>query len=630
MSLAIVELPDGALYPSAKVRLVVRFEEFASPVLKDKAPKKSTPRLKGTKDERAPLKAVLDPEAPQGVSRFILVGSPPPKGAPAEQTASSDDLTHPVFGIVPSEAKWDLNGIRTADTLSLTIRWQDLPIDPRAVRSCAVEFFLGTVTSQAYAMGIAGATREGWVGDHAYVEPMLLVPDTYVDARGRARTNLRFTGWVDKWRVTMPEDSEATVELECVDHTRLLIKQLRPPKLMVAKDKAIDEAVATYLTHFPQLAGMTVEYRPFGVRTKESPPWLKSVLAGTAHVPNLGPPATGGGAAQGGEQANIWDYLTEVCGAIAHTIRVEGTTVIIQRRSSLANDGPERRGEDPYAARTVGDVDYPTRAMIYGRNLNKLAIERDLGRKSSKNIEMRSYDPHRKTVLVARFPEKGDQVVSASPGDGKADKEWDVKYAPPGIRDKATLKKIAEEYFNGAGRQELLVHAETKHFASFGGDNLDPDLLDMKAGDPFEVLLARAVAGEGTIAEIAREMSDAQAARARLEGLGFTAGFAAAYAKAVGNAGFQREFRLKEMSVDWNIDNGVAVDLTGNNYITARVDVPTTAAKQKPGAGPPGTPKGTPPKKTPASTGQPLVIAPGFEQIGTNPDGTPIIGKVKT
>ena len=570
---------DQSYFPSAKVRLVMRFEEYGTPALKGKAPTKTTPRLKGVKDERAPLRVVEDGSTP-GITKFVLtsgVASSP--GVGTDQQKSSDGLTHEVSGIIPARASWKLNDTRTADTLSLAIRWIDMPIDPRVIRACAVDYFLGTVPAQDFAQGVLGVTRPNARETTTSREPLNLVPDSYVDGQGRQRTNLRFRGWVDKYKVTLGSD-EPIITLDCVDNTRLLEKQPRPPRLNLGMEKPIDEAVAEYLSHFPQMEGLEVVYLPAGARTDTVPPRLKNVLSGTAHMPNLGPPPSKGGGAVGGEQQSVWDYLNIVVRSVAHTIRIDGVQLIIQRLSNLMGTGPTPRAEDPYQGRDLSSGRYPVRAFIYGRNVAELDVDREFTRKAPKNIECRAYDPERKNVIVARFPEKGDRVTDSGPGDGKADQPWTVVHGPPGIRDKVTLKQVAEEVYNNQGRQELAVRVKTRNLASFGGDNGDPDLLDMKVGDAFEILVNRGQ-DQGTLSEVERQLSAAELNKQLLGDLGYGREFAEAYASAYTDAGFQREYKLREMSVDWDHEEGVTFELMGVNYIVARVDRATSAGTER-------------------------------------------------
>lgn len=573
-------------------------------VLKGKAPTKSIPKLKGVKDERTDLKVIEDPNSPDGVRRFLLVPNvdAPTPGTGDQQQKSADGLTHEIVGVIPRKASWKQNGIRTADELSLSIRWQDMPIDPRVVRACAVQYYFGAVTAENNAAGIAGFTRN----TGRSMEPLNLVPDTYIDKKGRQRTNLRFQGWVDQWKLTVG-DGEALIELSCVDNTRLLEKQVRPPMLHVGMEQPIDEAIATYLTHFPQMNGLTVEYLPRNTAPADIPR-LKGILAHSSFVPNFGPP-TGGGGSTSASSETVLDYLTTIVGSIAHSLRIDGTRLIIQRATNLLGSTrlvspdarPGSRESDPYEGRDLPSGRYPVRAFILGKNIRQFSVERDYVKKQPKNIEVRSYDAERKNVNVARFPEAGDdQLITTGPGDGKADKDWTVVQVSDGVRDKQVLKDVAEEIYNTTGRQELLVTVKTNNLASFGGDNEDPDLLDMTVGDAFEVLINRSP-DEGTTSEVETALSAATFNEEMMTSLGFTAEFAAAYAKAYTDAGFQREYKLREMTADFDVDEGASFELTGMNYIVARVDRPGENSGQESGAGK-------------ARTGQPAQIykVPGF------------------
>ena len=157
-----------------------------------------------------------------------------------------------------------------------------------------------------------------------------------------------------------------------------------------------------------------------------------------------------------------------------------------------------------------------------------------------------------------------------------------------------------------SGRQELIANVKTKNLASFGGNNEDPDLLDMTIGDAFEILVNGGNANEeGTLTDLENSLRSASLNKQTLIGLGFSADFADAYAKAFTNAGFQREYKLKEMTVDWDVDEGVSFDMTGANYVVARVDRPTSAGTNQSPAKKPAnpSPKGQPPKGTPKAGG---------------------------
>ncbi len=570
------DYPNQDYFVSAKLRLIVRFDDLGADVLRGKAPEKTTPRLNGVKDERTPLVVQEDPDSPPGVKRFILVGreSDLTSNKTVAPVSSADGFSHEITGVVPKTATFKMGGIRTADTLTASIRYLDFPFHPILIRACAVEFYLGTLTSTEFAEGVRGITRGDVFGSGSpnKYDPMNLVPDTYLDDNGRSRTNLRFQGWVDNFEMTADDTGISMVKLSCTDNTRLLIKQKAPPKLNIAMDLPIDEAVAQYLSHFPQMEGMGVVYSPTGARTETDPPRLKASLANTAFRPQLGPPPAKSGASSTGTAMTVLDYLTDVCGAIGHVVYVDGVTVVIRRPRTLLDGTAQPREDDPYRVRELDGGTYPVRAYIYGKNVKSMEFKRSLGTEGEpKNIEVRSYSPRRKRVLIARWPDKDARVNNSPPGDGKVDQEWRVVKVS-GIEDQETLSRIAQAYYEVGGRQELSCPIKLRNLSSFGGGNSDPDVLDLKVGDSVEVLVDRNAVGG--VHETEDKLTSVAKNKNRLLELGFDQDLADTYAGLYTAAGFQRYYRVRTGQYDWDVDQGVTISLETANYIEIRLDQP--------------------------------------------------------
>jgi hypothetical protein len=312
-----------------------------------------------------------------------------------------------------------------------------------------------------------------------------------------------------------------------------------------------------------------VEYRPAEL-PRGDVPTLKKALANTAHVPDLGPPSKGGG---DGEDDSVWDYLDTIVGAIGHTIRVEGTDIIIQRARSLFDGRSLPRLGDTYQPRNLKSGRYEVRTFIWGRNITELKVAHEYTRAEAKGIEVRSYSPRRKSTNIARFPELNDRPTHPLPGD-KGDAHWKVVRVAPGIEDPVTLKRVAEDVYNNLFRNELQVNLKTRNLSSFGGDGSDPDVLDMRPGDNFQVLVAR---GENESVQGIFEGDDPNKLVERLTGMGYTSAFANAYALTYLSSGFQTIYRAREIGVTWDTEDGIAIELTGHNYIEVRVDKPSSA-----------------------------------------------------
>lgn len=561
----------ASVYYSAKLRLTVRLDEFGNTSSLAAAPPKTTKNLNGVKDERAPLEVVDDPASPSGVKRYLLL----PKGQTAAQPAtsyqrSSDGYTFDVT-VIPKSMSVGLNGIRSANTLKATFRLIDLPIDPRCVRACAVEAFLGAVPEERFVSGIEGSNKPQGPGTDGM--PINALEDTYTDPSGQQRTNSRFLGWVDNWDIDWGEDGEAYVNIDCRDNTSLLIQQDMAYKLHLDMSKPIDEAVAIYLSHYPQFQGLSVQYIPGNVPV----PILKPLLQGTAFRPQLGPVAAKAGGAE--KKMSVWDYLTDVMGSIGHIIRVDGTVIILQLPRTLMTREAVRRGDDPFKGRTLSTgetIDY--RRFIYGRNVKSQKITRKFATGVPQNIEVRAYNSENKTLLVERFPLPADRVKFVIPGNAQPDTKW-TEIRVYGIKDKKTLKTVAQSYYESQGRNELSVQIITKDLWSYGGSAEDPDILDMREGDTFEVLVNRENVDEAsTVTRMEKSLSTQEQNALFMQNLGMSKDFALAYAKAYTNAGFVTQFRLKGLNLDWTLDDGIDVTIHGVNYIEVRLD-----KKQAPG-----------------------------------------------
>jgi hypothetical protein len=862
---------QGSFYPSWKVRLTIRFEEFGNVTQVANPPTITTKALNGLGGNRNTLTVVSDPA---NAGALLLTAAGQTQAQPAtQQSSSTDGLTYDVT-VIPRELDWSLNGIRTADQITTTLLFTDLPIDPRTVRSVAVEAFMGTVTEDDWLAGNAGQRRTGNTTS-GQGEPLNLIPDTYVDENGLQRTNSRFQGWVDKWSVELKGD-EFVIQLECTDNTRLLINQEAPPALVVSMSQPIDQAVAKYLANFPQLNGMSIQYLPVSVTT---PPILKNILLNTAFRPNLGPHATNGGATT--QRMSVWDYLTDICRSIGHSIRVVGTTIYIQTARNLLSSATGRREDDPYRTRTVDGVQYPYRTVIYGWNIKTLKMGRQYAKKAPTNVEVRCFPgdtvvsardveriyrrfysgpavsaytkgagtltgtpnhpiltargwvplrelhegdhlvgcsfgkrgsighpnadagptklselfdavfdvgvservrtthddfhgdgaeseidvvdvngllrnrlqsassqpllqsflskpherlrplhrlgalykramnlitrqlfaalrvvcsfqrffPHRylvgafpselgsvtetshrnavtfedstegdfvmpilssdrsdrfsgeitfhevtevreqeftghvynlqtssgwytagekgiishncyrtdiKQVMVARWPfndptkPNAGRLVNPIPGNAQPDNKWTV-FNVAGIKDQTTLNLIAQSIYEELGRQEFEVEVETDDLTSFGGDNTDPDIFDMAAGDTFEIFTQRDQTDRSSVTYNETKLSALALNAQYMEKLGFSSSFANAYAKAYTNAGFLTTFRLRQMKVHCSIDDGVSFRIVGTNYLEVRMDK-SLPAGQEPGTSAPTATPTLPTTNTPQST----------------------------
>lgn len=543
-------MPDYA--PSAKVRLGIRFEALGTRAAAPAGPKVPITAIDGVKSSRSSLVVQPDATAPAGVRRFtILPPGGPTASAPQSRVSSSDGLTHVIGGIRPKAIALGMNGVRAADTISGAIAFVDAPFYPETIQSMWVEVFIGNLLPDERERGI-------------------LVPDTWIDSRQRQRTNRRFRGWIDKWRVSFKKGDVPVISFDGRDNTALLIDQMAPPGLVASAKIPLDQAVAGYLANFPQFAGLSVEYRGEGV-----PPTLERVLSTTAYRPELGPPAAQGG---GGDKLSAWDYVTDLAGTVGLFAYLDDVTLVLQQPRSLYG-AAFRSGLDPFG----GGV----RRMVHGRNLESLEYGRNYSKKAPQNVEVRCYDPAQKKTLVVRYPAsdgKKKDVVSSLPGDGADEKKVHV-HRVSGVKDVKILGQIAQGIYEALARADTEVHWATSDLSSYGAVDDEPDLLDARAGAPIEFSVARDEEERTTQGAIASDAAVASRIVERLVSLGHDRALAEAYARAYAQARVLTVYRLQSMTVKYDAQQGVAIEGTATNYLQVRQDpgdeprVPASAAK---------------------------------------------------
>lgn len=556
MTTATNEQPEQSYYPGARVRLIVRFDDPKRKRFNRVNPQKFPMSMAYGYRAKRFLEVVRDGNG----FKLVPPGADVPNVSPQAMGVSQDLLTQVIEGVIPIRASLSLNGIRTASTLSLEIPFSDLPVEPRMVRGVGVEYFLGTLTEDEFQRGIAGESRTLANGSQ---EPLNIIPKTYLDGFGRERTNLRFQGWVDSWDVTVGDSAQPTVKLECRDNSTLLIDTECPPRLTINPTKPLDEAFADYLAFYPQFAGLRVEYRPKGAK----PPVYQKSLQKVAYKSYIGPMFSGG-------KLSVWDYFTDMCGVLGHTVRFDGATVIIQRSRSIYSNRFPYREEDPFQGRVLeGGREVPFRLFVHGRNVADWSMKRKFTVAGPTTIEVRCYSNRLKRVLVVRYPVKKDRLERGLPGIVLPDEKVSV-FNVQGIGDEGTLRIRAQEIYEQLGRNEIELSLRTRDLGSFGGSLFDPDILDCKVGDTiqFEVTRDEETAEMNTTSLAERMTTLERGAFDYIKQFGYSDDFARAYSQAVQNRLMQPYFRVKRLDFDWSFDAGVDVSVTAINYIEVRGD----------------------------------------------------------
>lgn len=198
-----------------------------------------------------------------------------------------------------------------------------------------------------------------------------------------------------------------------------------------------------------------------------------------------------------------------------------------------------------------------------------MRAKRGLTKYAPQNVEVRCYNPARKRTLVARYPTFVKPQKTILPGE-TADQKFLVRTVQ-GIGDEDTLRVIAQGVYESQQRRELEFTVVTRELCSFGGGQLDPDALDMEAGDSIDIELFRQNGDVPPNESLAIEEALRTRPIAFMQGLGFPRDFAEAYAKAISNVGYPTTFRVREILTDWDAESeGITITLQVCNYIEVR------------------------------------------------------------
>lgn len=539
-------------YPSMVVNLQLRFDEGDSiPV----APKTTQELAEG-------------PTAPPATTEQPLV---------LQQSNPSDSLSQ-VLGLVPKTCSVELPGYRQAGTFSMTIPYQDLPLDPRVVRAISVSIHLDAVPAADFAEGMT-ANPQG---------KRRSIIETNAE-------NILLAATVDGINVEYSSDG-TYVMLEGRDLSGILLDASMRAETLAKIDltKPIDKVVE-------QIANLVSKGRRIPVDVDESE-WPGGVVPspgvrGDLTRVNLGAKGEGGKPTSKGEATTLkfWDAITQYCflvGAVPHFV---GSRIRVRRARSLFDEERQEKRFNPNiptpfaggAQRSVGKPavekpeQYAFRRLVFGSDLENLKFERKLGGTMVPVVEVVSVDtssPERGLgrLLVAQHPDSGPaRTTSVSPG-GKAAQTDVLRVSVPGIRSKARLKQIAEDLYEEIGRQEIGGSAQTKSLSSFGGDNQDPDMVRLRPGDAIEFRVP--ASGLGVFPPLVSELTN-QAERSFEEQVQAVAAKlgddALARALVTSSRGetLQRTFRTANVRYDWDADSGISIAFDFQNFVEVRYAV---------------------------------------------------------
>jgi len=492
------------------------------------------------------------------------------------------------------------NSYRSADELDLTFSWNTMPIDSRLIRAILVLHFTGTVPATAFASGIRerapnSATPSGYT-----------IPATY--------RNLRFMGLADE----LDDDHAAgtdTLSIKCRDLTAILLDNKVSPTTMkeIKVGATILDAIKALLATlpsaqiirgpFPRPANIALRKITNGayVRTATSAKKRnKADGGGTAEQPVGG--ATRGASKEQGD--SYWDAITDLC--IAHGLvpMLELDKLVIQEPRTYFTGVPEVAGSPntpsfPTPHRlSLGQKKGEPRVMVFGRNVESLKFKRKLTGVKAPHVRVVAFDPDQKDaskrLVQVDYPDASNkQATSVDPTGKNASAEYLV-VPVYGITSKRILRRVARQTYENISHGEFGISFSTSDPASLGprapdgtilpgwDGNDDPDLLDLKAGDPVRILVAPTQRNLGAM----YSLSELNQMLARVNGLagvesaikflqdrGWELETATQLVKLLRSANPPDVFRVQGVSFAYNGESGdFTVDVDARDYARIRAD----------------------------------------------------------
>jgi hypothetical protein len=481
-------------------------------------------------------------------------------------TARDSPVT--VIPVLPRDVTIHRNSYSQADSWELTFDAGDLPVDPAFIRSGAVEIYIfqtdGVDTrivdrrDPLSSLDDPGTTPRDPV-DTALLGARRLGQADTEEAQARANRD-RFAGAArpliaglfDQSDLDLSEDGK-WVSIQGQDYTAHLLSLQWPPQ---ANGRARKVPIGAPLDQL--LASILAEADPDGQ--------LQLVTRGiTGPLPVVGEKEARGNRRGISVDANTnyWDVMYGLALRHGFILYVDALDVVLARPRNLDADSAGR-----------------IKRMAWGTNLANLRLSRELGKEQSPTILVRGYDPVTRRVVEAEYPEgefsrgfkvgdkpKKQAATTTTTRKSKKGKvtttirnrdEYQIIPAY-GVTDVATLRRMAETYYQLRGRAERKIVAVTRDLR----DLRESDMLSISAGD------AVWIEWQEFNAELLRNPAMSQGAKIdHLIGRGFNASVAARIVESFEKlAALDRPLRFKEGTITYSTEDGVTIEMELADFI---------------------------------------------------------------
>jgi len=505
---------------------------------------------------------------------------------------------------VPRNVSLTHNPYYQADTMDVTIRWSDLPVDVRLLRSIGVACYMGTVDHAKWGQymneGVAATPFDRRIAGN--------VVHDFVDV-----TKLRFSGFADDGKVKH-DDSGSYLSMECRDWTRGLMipapsKIYKPGALNW--DTWIEEVVLQLIEACSPVADAHLHIMGFEPGTVKFQRGQSHTAGQSGKKPTKSRKIKG---------ETFWELLTDICvnnGLLIYADVYQGPDptdskgkpmarptgrFVLAKPTKLFSPVPQRvhafrakrdekgkfvresvgnpwnippfsdRGR-PMPGDKTGTMAADAPCLLYGNNLRSLGFSRRFADVQVPTIE--AVCTTGKKTLRARFPES-QRANYVAPTGTWASKQPIRQYTLNGYEKIADLKEAARQIFEQIGRGDMKMEWETRDMASFKGDNADPDLLELRPGSPVRAMVAKVGGQEYGSDVIAYEKMSRGELAAQYKSRGMDPEVAENLAAAMSDPATKRALQtfwyVREVTHELDADDGYSNSGEATNWLEARIN----------------------------------------------------------
>lgn len=441
--------------------------------------------------------------------------------------------------IIPYSVNVHLNSYKEADTWEVIFDAKKFPFSPELLRSAAVEVYLYLKPNQT----------DSVIWNH---------PE-----------NLIATGLVDQATLTEDQDG-GKISFSGRDYTALMIDRQWDPTESGKAGRVPDGNLADVVQQLvdeatnKDISGRTLTVKLFDVDIEPDVTHVNdTVLKNKVTIPKTTKSKTRkkrGVAVKA--DSTYWDVIYKLCLSYGFIVFVKGFEVWITK---------------PHVLQSLAESQF---RVAYGRNLEKLEVERKMSKEATPQIRVRSYDPKNKQVIEGFYPSSEDlaaqkqgkgvgkksKTLFGMTGVGTKKEEFKV-FTVPDVKDTKTLNEIAKTTYYTLARGEGVIRFSTPALR----DLTNADLTRMRAGD--SVLITWDAFNEA-------QMQDPKLSKEQkitiLMSLGYSFEVAALVADQYSKLDYFRQaFYVKEVNITWDKASGVGLDVEAMNFINPSVSVPS-------------------------------------------------------